>query len=176
MRDPLVSVYTALEKAIKTVHGSSFLVTNDTPNPIETKKRVLPAANITYVSGTSEKALMREHEPHGVLSNGNGTFTVGTEAVRFHYLIQVSFFAERPSQAQQLSTKFLAYIETENEIGIPEDKWGDLVQIFIASPPLPPRGEPNLYQVDATYQCLGQLIVEEQVNAIDVSKFKPKVG
>ncbi|WP_240470212.1 hypothetical protein [Brevibacillus laterosporus] len=175
MRDPLVSVYTALEKAIKNVHGSGFLVTNDTPSPIETKKRSVPAANITYVSGTSEKALMREHHPHGVLSNGNGTFTVGTEAVRFHYLIQVSFFAERPSQAQRLSTKFLAYIETENEIPIPEDKWGDLVQIFIASPPLPPRGEPNLYQVDATYQCLGQLIVEEQVNAIDVSKFKPKI-
>lgn len=175
MRDPLVSVYTALENAIKTVHGSGFLVTDGIPNPIETKKRVLPAVNITHVSGTSEKSLMREHEPHGVISNGNGTFTVGTEAVRFEYLIQVSFFAERPSQAQQLSTKFLAYIETENEIVIPEDKWGDPVQIFIASPPIPPRGEPNLYQVDATYQCTGKLIVEEQVNAIDVSKFKPKL-
>lgn len=175
MRDPLILAYQAIKQAIRTVHGADFVVRDEMPSPIEFKKQ-LPAANITYVSGTVEKALMREYEPHGLINNEDGTYTVGTEAVRFDYLIQVSFFAPKPGIAQRLSTAFIAHVETDNEILIPNDKWGEVMQIYLSSPPLPPRGEPDLYQVDATYSCLGKLITEEIVSAIDVSKFKPKIS
>lgn len=175
IRDPLICAYKAIGKAIQTVHGEQFRVLDEIPNPIEFKK-VLPAANITYVSGTVEKALMREYEPHGMIKNANGTYTAGTEAVRFDYMIQVSFFANKPGIAQRLSTAFMAYVETENEIPVPDDKWNEIMQIFLAAPPLPARGMTDLYQVDATYTCRGRLITEEVVNAIDVSKFKPKIS
>ncbi|WP_019123637.1 hypothetical protein [Brevibacillus massiliensis] len=176
IRDPLVCTYLAIQSAIRTVHGKEFVVRDDTPNPIEFKKKTLPAANISYVSGNVDKGLMREYEPHGLIDNGNGTFTVGTESALFDYLIQVSFFADRPGKAQQLATAFMASIESENEIPIPGDKWGETMQIFLAAPPNPPRGEPDLYQVDATYQCTGKLITEHIVSAVDLSKFHPKVG
>ncbi|KKX52566.1 MULTISPECIES: hypothetical protein [Brevibacillus] len=173
--DPLVCTYKALQQAIHHVHGQNFEVRDDTPNPIDFKK-VLPAANISYVSGTYEKGLMREYEPWAILKNPDGTFTVGTESARFNYLIQVSFFADKPGKAQRLSTEFMSFIEIENELPISGDKWGEVMEIFLATPPLPPRGQPDLYQVDATYQCTGRLITEQIVNAVDVSKFKPKVG
>ncbi|UED70692.1 hypothetical protein [Brevibacillus sp. HD3.3A] len=175
IRDPLECAYKAIQAAIRNVHGSDFAVRYDMPNPIQFKK-VIPAANISFVGGTAEKGLMREYEPHGIIRNTDGTYTVGTESVRFEYLIQVSFFADKPGKAQQLSTAFMAAIEVENEIPIPGDKWGEIVQIFSSAPPPPPRGAPDLYQVDATYQCTGKLITEQVVSAVDISKFKPKVG
>lgn len=175
MRDPLVETYKAIKAVIRVVHGSNFNVRDEEPNPIEFKVE-LPAANMTYISGTSEKALMREYEPHGLIDNGNGTFTVGTEVVRFDYLIQVSFFAERQGTALRLATEFLAAIEKENQIVIPGDKWKEVVQIFAGGPPLPPRGQTGLYQCDTTYSCRGKLIIEETVNAIDLANFKPRLG
>jgi hypothetical protein len=174
MRDPLVGAYEALKSAIRTVHGQDFVVRDGDPDPTEFKKQ-LPAAHLYLVSGTSEKALMREYEPHGMIDNQDETFTVGTESVRFDYLIQVSFYAEKPGTVQRQSTEFMAYIETSNEVNIPNDKWGEVMQIFLSAPPRPPVGEPDLYQVDASYYCRGKLITEEVVNAIDVSKFKPKI-
>ncbi|WP_027416211.1 hypothetical protein [Aneurinibacillus terranovensis] len=174
MRDPLTLAYQSIQAAILHVHGDSFVVRDEMPNPSEFQK-ILPAAHIQYVSGTAEKALMREYEPHGIIDNQDGTFTVGTESVRFDYLIQVSFFAVRPGVAQQLSTAFMSYIEQVNEIPIPNDRWEKLMQIFLTAPPLPPRGEPDVYQVDATYRCRGKLITEEIVNAVDISKFKPQI-
>jgi hypothetical protein len=183
MRDPLVATYKAIHDAIKTVHGTAFTVRDEQPDPTEftigqtkTVKEILPAANISYVSGTSEKALMREHEPHGILNNFDGTFTVGTEALRFDYMIQVSFYAERQGTALRLATEFMAYIESENEIPIPEDKWETSMQVFTEGPPVPPRGEKGLYQSDLTLSCRGKLITEEVVSAIDVSNFKPKIN
>lgn len=174
MRDPLLAAYKAIQAAIEHVHGESFPVLDAIPPPNEFKKQI-PAANITYVSGTSEKALMREHEPHAMKQNLDGTYTVVTESNRFDYLLQVSFFAAKPGIAQRLSTEFMGYIETVNDIPIPDDPWEESMEIFLVAPPLPPRGEPNVYQVDATYRCTGKLLTESIVNAIDVSKFKPKI-
>ena len=185
MRDPLVSTYKALKAAIRKVHGASFIVRDEQPDPTEFTlssnddvRPNLPAANISYVSGTAEKALMREYEPHGLIDNKDGTFTVGTEAMRFDYLIQVSFYAERPGTTQRLATEFMAYIEGEgdNAIPIPGDLWGEAIQIFTDLPPLPPRGEKGLYQSDLTLSCRGKLIIEEIVTAADVSQFKPKIS
>jgi len=182
MRDPLVEMYKAIKTAVRVVHGAEFIVRDEQPDPTEftldpkdNNKPVLPGANISYVSGTSEKALMREYEPHGLIDNGDGTYTVGTEILRFDYLIQVSFFAERQGTALRLATEFMVYIETENEIPIQDDKWGETVQIFTKGSPLPPRGETGLYQSDLTFSCRGKLFTEELVSAIDVSKFKPKI-
>ncbi|OXM84605.1 hypothetical protein [Paenibacillus rigui] len=174
MRDPLVSVYQSLYAAITHVHGSDFMIYDGTPDPSEFFKK-LPAAHIIYVSGTAEKALMREYEPHGLIDNGDGTFTVGTESCRFDYLIQVSFFGIKPGIAQQLSTRFLAFVEMDNELLIPDDKWGEIMQVFITGPPTPPRGEPDLYQCDATYRCRGKLITEEEVAKIDITNLKFKI-
>lgn len=174
MRDPLVCTYQALAAAINSVHGNGFAILDGYPSPLEFKKS-LPAAHIVQVGGTAEKALMREYVPHGIIDNGNGTFTIGTESVRFDYLIQVSFFADKSGIAQKLTNEFLAYIETINEIPIPNDKWGELMQITITAPPTPPRGEPDLYQCDATYRCRGKLITEEVVNAADVRNLKFKI-
>jgi hypothetical protein len=175
MRDPLVEAYKAIKAAIRGVHGAAFNVRDEEPNPVEFKA-LLPGANIFYVSGTAEKALMREYEPHGLIDNNDGTFTVGTEVLRFDYLIQVSFFAERQGTTLRLATEFLAAIEKENEIPIPGDKWGEIMQIFGEGPPIPPRGEIGLYQSDLTFTCRGKLIIEDIVNVIDVSQFKPKVS
>jgi hypothetical protein len=174
MRDPLLAAYKAIGAAIAHVHGVDFPVLDAIPSPTEFKKQ-LPAANITYVSGTSEKALMREHEPHAMKQNPDGTYTVATESNRFDYLLQVSFFAERPGTAQRLSTEFMGYIETVNDIPIPDDPWEESMEIFLVAPPLPPRGEPDVYQVDATYRCRGKLLTESIVNAIDLANFKPKI-
>ncbi|MCI1696470.1 hypothetical protein [Aneurinibacillus aneurinilyticus] len=174
MRDPLLPAYKAIRAAIEHVHGTDFPVLDAIPPPAEFKKQI-PAANITYISGTLEKALMREHEPHAMKLNHDGTYTVATESSRFDYLLQVSFFAERPGIAQKLSNEFMAYIETENDIPIPNDKWEKSIEIFLTAPPLPPRGEPDVYQVDATYRCRGKLLTESIANAINSSNFKPKV-
>ncbi|MDR6883024.1 hypothetical protein [Bacillus sp. 3255] len=174
MRDPLLCAYQALSAAISHLHGSDFPVRDGEPNPTEFKK-VLPAAHILLISGTAEKALMREYEPHGLIDNGDGTFTVGTESVRFDYLIQVSFFADKPGRSQRLSNEFLAFIETQNEIPVPEDKWGEVLQIFLTAAPLPPRGKPDLYQCDATYRCSGKLITEDTVSKIDMTNLKFKI-
>ncbi|MCP1306487.1 hypothetical protein [Paenibacillus tyrfis] len=174
MRDPLVSTYEALAAAMVKVHGKDFPVLDGDPDPTVFKKQ-LPAAHIVQVSGTVEKALMREYEPHGLINNGDGTYTVGTESCRFDYLIQVSFYGAKPGIAQRLSTAFMAYVEMDNELVIPGDKWGESMQIFLEAPPMPPRGEPDLYQCDATYRCRGKLITEERVQSIDVSKLKFKI-
>jgi hypothetical protein len=119
---------------------------------------------------------MREYEPHGILDNLNGTFTVGIESLRFDYMIQVSFYAERKGTALRLATEFMAYVERENEIPIPEDKWETSMQVFTEGPPTPPRGEKGLYQSDLTLSCRGKLIIEDVVSAIDVSNFKPQIN
>lgn len=175
MSDPLVCVYQALEAAIHQVNGTDFAIYDGIPDPTEFSKQ-LPAAHIIQVSGTAEKALMREYEPHGLIDNGEGTFTVGTELCRFDYLIQVSFYGAKPGIAQQLSTAFMAFVESDNELVIPGDKWSESMQIFLSAPPTPPRGEPDLYQVDATYRCRGKLITEEKVQAIDVTDLKFKIS
>lgn len=175
MRDPLVETYKAIKATVRVVHGSEFTVRDEEPNPVEFKAS-LPAVNISYVSGTAEKALMREYEPHGLIDNGDNTFTAGIEVLRFDYLIQVTFFGQHQGTAQRLATEFLAFIEQENDISIPGDKWGESVQIFATGPPRPPRGEVGMYQCELTFSCRGKLIVEENVNAIDISGFKPKVN
>jgi hypothetical protein len=174
VRDPLVCAYQALQATIKSVHGAGFAVLDGDPDPTVFKK-VLPAVHIEQVSAKAEKALMREYEPHGLIDNGNGTFTVGTESIRFDYLIQVSFYADKPGTAQRLTTEFMAHIEIENEIVIPNDIWGEVMEIFITAAPMPPRGEPDLYQCDATYRCIGKLITESIVRKIDISHLKFRI-
>ncbi len=171
LRDPLVLTYEALKHAIRQVHGEKFLVYDDIPVATELKKQ-LPAANLSYVSGVGEKAFMREFDPHTLKDNENGTFTVVTETLRFDYYIQVSFFATKKGLAQMLSNKFMAIIELENEILIPNDPWGETMQIMLESPPLPPRGEPDLYQCEQTWLCRGKLLTTEVVNAVDITNLR----
>lgn len=182
MRNPLVLVYKSIANTITMCHGNDIFITDEQPNTFDTSlndeennKFNLPGANISYVSGNSEKALMREYEPHGVINNLNGTYTIGTEALRYNYLIQVSFFAKNPGTAFRLASEFVAHIEKDNEIPI-EDKWESSMTIFTKSPPIPPRGEGGLYQSDITFSCEGKLIIEEIVNSIDIQNFKPKIG
>lgn len=173
-RDPLVLAYEALKMAIKSVHGMDFAVYDDLPDATEFRKR-LPAASISYISGGGEKAFMREFTPHAIKKNA-GTFNVATETTRFEYLIQVSFFDDKKGKAQTLSTAFYTSMEIENEIPLPDDPWGETMQIFLESPPFPPRGKPDLYQCDQTWRCRGKLLTTEVVNAVDVRGFRIRIG
>ena len=120
IRDPLVLVYETLKKAIKTVHGQDFLVLDDFPTADSYRKQNKNAANISFVSASSEKGLMREFIPHKVVKNENDNkFTVATETLRMEYVIQISFFADRKGIAQQLSTKFINYLERKNALKYP---------------------------------------------------------
>ena len=71
MRDPLVLVYETLKKAIKTVHGQDFLVLDDFPTADSYRKQNRNAANISFISASSEKGLMREFIPHQTIKNKN---------------------------------------------------------------------------------------------------------
>lgn len=174
LRDPLVLAYEAIKAAIREVHGEAFAVFDDAPDATKLKKQ-LPAASISYISGSSEKAFMREFEPHAIKKNKGGTFTVATETLRFEYYIQVSFFSHEKGLAQRLSTQFYTKTEQENEIPLLDEPWNETMQIFLESPPLPPRGEPDLYQCDQTWACRGRLLTTEVVNAVDVRKLKLKI-
>jgi hypothetical protein len=185
LRDPLVLAYKALTQAIQNTLGTDIHVFDGTPNPTEFKKALLgdnsgteqqiKAAHLFKVGGSSEKGLMREYIPHGIIDNLDGTFTEGTESIRMDYLIQVSFYANRPGIAEQLNNDFMGYIESNNEISLPGDKWNEQMYIFLEGTPTPPTGEPDVYVVHSTYRCRGKLITEKIVNSIDVSMFHPKV-
>ncbi len=174
IRDPLVLAYEAIQMAIQTVHGKDFLIFDDLPDATEFKKQ-LPAANISNISSTIEKALMREFEPHKIKNNNNGTYTVATETLRFDYLMQVSFFAHKKGIVQKLSTEFIMYMEEKNELLLPDDFWNETMQIFLQSSPTAPHGEPDLYQCDQTWLCRGKLLTSEIVNSIDVTNLRFKI-
>lgn len=184
LRDPLILAYKAIIQAIQTVHGAIPVFDGD-PNPAEFKKALLgdnsgteqliKVAHIFKVGGSSEKGLMREYNPHGLIDNHDGTWTEGTESLRMDYLIQVSFYGNRPGIAEQLSNDFMGYIEAVNEIPLPDDKWNETMYIFTEGTPTPPVGDPDLYVVHATYRCRGKLITERQVGTFDVQNWHPMI-
>lgn len=176
IRDPLVLVYETLKKAIKTVHGQDFLVLDDFPTADSYRKQNRNAANISFVSASSEKGLMREFIPHKTMKNENdNNFTVATETLRLEYVIQISFFANRKGIAQQLSTKFINYLERENELKLEGDKWAESMNIFLLYPPAPPEGDTDLWQVNQTWQCSAKLLTEEVVDEVEQMNFKKKI-
>ncbi len=172
MRDPLVLIYETLKDIIKKVHGKDFLVFDEFPTSVEFKKQNKNAANISYVSGSCEKGLMREYIPHKAEKNKDGTYTVATETLRMDYCIQISFFANKKGIAQKLSTDFASYLESKNEIKLINDKWGEISDIFLAYPIPPPEGEANLYQVNQTWRIRGKLLTDSVVSSIDVKNFR----
>ena len=176
IRDPLVLVYETLKKAIKTVHGQDFLVLDDFPTADSYRKQNKNAANISFVSASSEKGLMREFIPHKVVKNENDNkFTVATETLRMEYVIQISFFADRKGIAQQLSTKFINYLERENTLKLEGDKWLESMDIFLMYPPAPPEGDTDLWQVNQTWQCSAKLLTEEIVDKTEQMNFIGKI-
>ena len=176
IRDPLVLVYETLKKAIKTVHGQDFLVFDDFPTADSYRKQNRNAANISFVSASSEKGLMREFIPHKVVKNeNNNQFTVTTETLRMEYVIQISFFANRKGIAQMLSTKFINYLERENTLKLEEDKWLESMDIFLMYPPAPPEGDTDLWQVNQTWQCSAKLLTEEIVDKVEQMNFTGKI-
>ncbi len=176
IRDPLVLVYETLKKAIKTVHGQDFLVLDDFPTADSYRKQNKNAANISFVSASSEKGLMREFIPHKVVKNENDNkFTVATETLRMEYVIQISFFADRKGIAQQLSTKFINYLERKNALKLEGDKWMENIDIFLMYPPAPPEGDTDLWQVNQTWQCSAKLLTEEIVDKTEQMNFTGKV-
>ena len=176
MRDPLVLVYETLKKAIKTVHGQDFLVLDDFPTADSYRKQSRNAANISFVSASSEKGLMREFIPHKVVKNENDNkFTVATETLRMEYVIQISFFADRKGIAQQLSTKFINYLERKNALKLEGDKWMENIDIFLMYPPAPPEGDTDLWQVNQTWQCSAKLLTEEVVDTVEQMNFIGKI-
>ncbi len=175
LRDPLVLAYAGFKQAIQRVHGVDFVVRDEQPAATD-YKITLPAANISYVSGRTEKALMRDNRIHGQKKNGNGTYTLAWEIMRFEYLLQISFFARLPAEVQKLSTAFILAMETENEIILPNDPWQCSMNVFLSAPPLPPRGSKNLYQIDQTWECGGKLLLEENVNEVDISNLRFRAG
>lgn len=176
VRDPLVLVYETLKKAIKTVHGQDFLVLDDFPTADSYRKQNKNAANISFVSASSEKGLMREFVPHKVVKNDNNNqFTVATETLRMEYVIQISFFADRKGIAQQLSTKFINYLERKNALKLEGDKWLENIDIFLMYPPAPPEGDTDLWQVNQTWQCSAKLLTEEVVDKTEQMNFTGKV-
>ena len=176
IRDPLVLVYETLKKAIKTVHGQDFLVFDDFPTADSYRKQNRNAANISFVSASSEKGLMREFIPHKVVKNDNDNqFTVATETLRLEYVIQISFFANRKGIAQMLSTKFINYLERENTLKLEEDKWLESMDIFLMYPPAPPEGDTDLWQVNQTWQCSAKLLTEEIVDKVEQMNFTGKI-
>ncbi len=176
VRDPLVLVYETLKKAIKTVHGQDFLVLDDFPTADSYRKQNKNAANISFVSASSEKGLMREFIPHKVVKNENDNkFTVATETLRMEYVIQISFFADRKGIAQQLSTKFINYLERKNALKLEGDKWMENIDIFLMYPPAPPEGDTDLWQVNQTWQCSAKLLTEEIVDKVEQMNFTGKI-
>ncbi len=176
IRDPLVLVYETLKKAIKTVHGQDFLVFDDFPTADSYRKQNRNAANISFVSASSEKGLMREFIPHKVVKNeNNNQFTVTTETLRMEYVIQISFFANRKGIAQMLSTKFINYLERENTLKLEGDKWLESMDIFLMYPPAPPEGDTDLWQVNQTWQCSAKLLTEEIVDKTEQMNFIGKI-
>lgn len=176
IRDPLVLVYETLKKAIKTVHGQDFLVLDDFPTADSYRKQNKNAANISFVSASSEKGLMREFIPHKVVKNENDNkFTVATETLRMEYVIQISFFADRKGIAQQLSTKFINYLERKNALKLEGDKWMENIDIFLMYPPAPPEGDTDLWQVNQTWQCSAKLLTEEIVDKVEQMNFTGKI-
>ena len=176
VRDPLVLVYETLKKAIKTVHGQDFLVLDDFPTADSYRKQNKNAANISFVSASSEKGLMREFIPHKVVKNeSDNKFTVATETLRMEYVIQISFFANRKGIAQQLSTKFINYLERKNALKLEGDKWLENMDIFLMYPPAPPEGDTDLWQVNQTWQCSAKLLTEEVVDKTEQMNFTGKV-
>ncbi len=176
IRDPLVLVYETLKKAIKTVHGQDFLVLDDFPTADSYRKQNKNAANISFVSASSEKGLMREFIPHKVVKNENDNkFTVATETLRMEYVIQISFFADRKGIAQQLSTKFINYLERKNALKLEGDKWMENIDIFLMYPPAPPEGDTDLWQVNQTWQCSAKLLTEEIVDKTEQMNFTGKI-
>lgn len=176
IRDPLVLVYETLKKAIKTVHGQDFLVLDDFPTADSYRKQNRNAANISFVSASSEKGLMREFIPHKVVKNENDNkFTVATETLRMEYVIQISFFADRKGIAQQLSTKFINYLERKNALKLEGDKWMENIDIFLMYPPAPPEGDTDLWQVNQTWQCSAKLLTEEVVDKTEQMNFTGKI-
>ena len=176
VRDPLVLVYETLKKAIKTVHGQDFLVLDDFPTADSYRKQNRNAANISFVSASSEKGLMREFIPHKVVKNENDNkFTVATETLRMEYVIQISFFADRKGIAQQLSTKFINYLERKNALKLEGDKWMENIDIFLMYPPAPPEGDTDLWQVNQTWQCSAKLLTEEIVDKVEQMNFTGKI-
>ncbi len=176
IRDPLVLVYETLKKAIKTVHGQDFLVLDDFPTADSYRKQNKNAANISFVSASSEKGLMREFVPHKIVKNGNDNqFTVATETLRMEYVIQISFFANKKGIAQMLSTKFINYLERENTLKLEGDKWLESMDIFLMYPPAPPEGDTDLWQVNQTWQCSAKLLTEEIVDKTEQMNFTGKV-
>ena len=176
VRDPLVLVYETLKQAIKTVHGQDFLVFDDFPTADSYRKQNKNAANISFVSASSEKGLMREFIPHKVVKNENDNkFTVATETLRMEYVIQISFFADRKGIAQQLSTKFINYLERKNALKLEGDKWMENIDIFLMYPPAPPEGDTDLWQVNQTWQCSAKLLTEEIVDKVEQMNFTGKI-
>ena len=176
IRDPLVLVYETLKKAIKTVHGQDFLVFDDFPTADSYRKQNRNAANISFVSASSEKGLMREFVPHKVVKNeSDNKFTVATETLRMEYVIQISFFADRKGLAQQLSTKFINYLERKNALKLEGDKWMENIDIFLMYPPAPPEGDTDLWQVNQTWQCSAKLLTEEVVDTVEQMNFIGKI-
>lgn len=176
IRDPLVLVYETLKKAIKTVHGQDFLVLDDFPTADSYRKQNRNAANISFVSASSEKGLMREFIPHKVVKNeSDNKFTVATETLRMEYVIQISFFADRKGIAQQLSTKFINYLERKNALKLEGDKWLENMDIFLMYPPAPPEGDTDLWQVNQTWQCSAKLLTEEIVDKTEQMNFTGKI-
>ena len=176
VRDPLVLVYETLKKAIKTVHGQDFLVLDDFPTADSYRKQNKNAANISFVSASSEKGLMREFIPHKVVKNeSDNKFTVATETLRMEYVIQISFFADRKGIAQQLSTKFINYLERKNALKLEGDKWMENIDIFLMYPPAPPEGDTDLWQVNQTWQCSAKLLTEEIVDKTEQMNFTGKI-
>ena len=176
IRDPLVLVYETLKQAIKTVHGQDFLVLDDFPTADSYRKQNRNAANISFVSASSEKGLMREFIPHKVVKNeNNNQFTVTTETLRMEYIIQISFFANRKGMAQMLSTKFINYLEQKNELELVDDKWLENMDIFLMYPPAPPEGDTDLWQVNQTWQCSAKLLTEEIVDKTEQMNFIGKI-
>ena len=176
VRDPLVLVYETLKQAIKTVHGQDFLVFDDFPTADSYRKQNKNAANISFVSANSEKGLMREFIPHKVVKNDNNNqFTVATETLRIEYVIQISFFANRKGIAQQLSTKFINYLERKNALKLEGDKWLENMDIFLMYPPAPPEGDTDLWQVNQTWQCSAKLLTEEIVDKTEQMNFTGKI-
>lgn len=176
IRDPLVLVYETLKQAIKTVHGQDFLVLDDFPTADSYRKQNRNAANISFVSASSEKGLMREFIPHKVVKNDNDNqFTVATETLRMEYVIQISFFANRKGIAQMLSTKFINYLERENTLKLEGDKWLENMDIFLMYPPAPPEGDTDLWQVNQTWRCSAKLLTEEIVDKTEQMNFTGKI-
>lgn len=174
IRDPLVLVYETLKKAIQTVHGQDFLVFDDFPTADSYRKQNRNAANISFVSASSEKGLMREWIPHKEIKNRDD-FTVATETLRLEYVIQISFFANRKGIAQRLSTKFIHYMEEKNELPLVEDAWQESMYVFLLYPPAPPEGDTDLWQVNQTWQCSAKLLTEKVVQEVKQMNFTGKI-